>query len=68
MAPISLVSILPVYSGVNTRERNGCHAPLLSDYSSMNKCLLARECNVALERYHIYVHYGFSAGLGQVQC
>ena len=51
MAPISLVSILPVYSGVNTRERNGCHAPLLSDYSSTSKCLLVRECDVALEWY-----------------
>ena len=26
---------------MNTRERNGCHAPLLSNYSSTSKCLLA---------------------------
>ena len=52
MAPVSLVSILPVNSGVNTHEWNGCHTPLLSDYSSTSKCLLAHKCNVALERYH----------------
>ena len=53
MAPILLVSILPVYSGVNTRERNGYHTPLLSDYSSTSKCLLVCECDVALEWYRI---------------
>ena len=47
MAPVSLVSI----NWENTRERNGCHAPLFSEYSSTSKCLLVRECDVALERY-----------------
>ena len=51
MAPISLASILPVYSRVNTPEQNGCHALLISDYSSTSKCLLAHKCNVVLERY-----------------
>ena len=59
MAPISLVSILPVYSGVNTRKQNGCHAPLLSHYSSTSKCLLTRKCDVALKWYciiHVAMH------------
>ena len=51
MAPILLVSILPVYSGVNIREQNGCHAPLFSNYSSASKGLLVGECDVARERY-----------------
>ena len=51
MAPISLVSTLPVYSGVNTCKQNGCHVPLLSNYSSTSKCLLVRKCDVALKRY-----------------
>ena len=38
MAPISLVSIHP-------------GRILMSDYSSVSKYLLARECNVVLERY-----------------
>ena len=63
MAPIFLVYILPVYSGVNTREQNGCHAPLLSDYSSTSKSLLARKCEVALERYRTtYYLIHFSKG------
>jgi len=37
VAPISLMSILPVYSGVNIHERNECHVPLFSDYSSASK-------------------------------
>jgi len=45
------MSILPVYSGENTREQNGCHAPLISDYSSVSKCLLVCECDGALKRY-----------------
>jgi len=59
MAPISLVSILPVYSGVNTRKQNRCHAPLLSHYSSTSKCLLTRKCDVALKWYciiHVAMH------------
>jgi len=51
VAPILLVNILPVYSGMNIHERNGCHAPLFSNYSSASKCLLARECDVTRERY-----------------
>jgi len=51
MAPISLVSILRVYSGVNTHKQNRCHAPWISDYSSASKYLLAPECDVTLERY-----------------
>jgi len=42
MAPISLMSIHPVYSGINTHERNGCHALSISDYSSVSKCSLAQ--------------------------
>jgi len=48
-----LTSIHPFYSRVNTCEQNGCHTPLINDYSSMNKCLLIHECDVALERYRI---------------
>ena len=51
MAPISLASIHPAINWENTHERNGCHAPLISDYTSMSKFFLARECDVALERY-----------------
>ena len=54
MAPRLLTSIHPVYSGANTRERNGCHTSLNSDYSSMNKFLLVCECGIALERYCIW--------------
>ena len=48
VAPILLVSILPVYNGVNICERNGCHAPLFSDYFSASKCLFARKCDVVV--------------------
>ena len=40
-------------SRVNTRVKNACHTPLISDYSRKSKCLLARECDVVLEWYHI---------------
>ena len=53
MAPILLMSILPDYSGMNIRKRNGYHALLFSDYSSTSKYLLARECDVAREWYCI---------------
>ena len=64
MAPILLVSILPVYSGMNICERNGCHAPLFSDFSSMSKCLPVRECDVAREQYVPYA-YNLIAFSGQ---
>ena len=38
-------------SRANTREQNVCHAPLISDYSSASKCLLASTRDVALEWY-----------------
>jgi len=37
---------LPIYSVVYTCELNGCHAPLISNYSSASKCLLLHECDV----------------------
>ena len=36
---------------VNTGKQIGCHAPLISDYSSASKCLLASECDIALGQY-----------------
>ena len=36
---------------MNSHKQNGCHAPLISDFSSASKCLLAGECDVVLERY-----------------
>jgi len=44
MAPNSLASIHPVYSGVNTRNQNGCHAPLISGYSCVREFLHTSEC------------------------
>ena len=57
MAPISLASIHLTINWVNTRKQNGCHAPLISDYSSASKYLLARKCDVALERYCMYIFF-----------
>ena len=57
MAPDSLASIHPVYSGVNTHEQIGCHAPLFGDYSNASKCLLVHECNVVLGRYRTYAQF-----------
>ena len=51
MALISLTIIHRTINWENTHERNGCHAPLISDYSRASKCLLVRKCDVALERY-----------------
>ena len=43
----------------NACKRNGCHVPLIGDYSIASKCLLACECNIALEWYHTYtMHAG----------
>ena len=39
-------------SRVNARKRNVCHAPLISNYFSTSKCLLASTHDVVLERYH----------------
>ena len=49
---VSLTNIHLTINSKNIRERNGCHTPSISDYSSASKCLLARECDIALERYH----------------
>ena len=49
------MSIHPAINWENTHEQNGCHAPLISDYSSTSKHLLAHECDVALERYVPYI-------------
>jgi len=38
-------------SRVNTRKQNMCHTPLISDYSSVSKCLLASTHDIVLERY-----------------
>ena len=71
VAPISLASIYPAINWENTHERNGFHAPLISDYSSTSKYFLARECDVALERYRnmavfvVYALYGFMARLSK---
>ena len=43
VALVSLASIHSTRNEINTRERNGCHAPLIGDYSSTcNR--LSREC------------------------
>ena len=52
MVPILLASINLARNGVNTREQNKRHAPLISDYASTSKCTLARECDVAFGLYH----------------
>ena len=49
MAPVSLANIHHALNWENTCERNGCNAPLISYYSGVSKCLLARECDIALE-------------------
>ena len=38
----------------NACKQNGCHVPLIGDYSIASKCLLACECNIVLERYRTY--------------
>ena len=40
VVPNLLASIHPVYSGVNTRERNGYHNLVISNFSRESKCLL----------------------------
>jgi len=55
MAPILLASIHPTKNWENAYEQNKCSAPLISDYSNASKCLLARECNTALEQYVPYI-------------
>ena len=52
VAPNSLSSIHPVYSGINICNQNGCQTTLISDYSSSSKCLLVSECDIALGQYH----------------
>ena len=59
VAHILLASNHPAINYVNASEQIGCRAPLLRDYSSVSKCLLARECDIALGRYHssmVYPH------------
>ena len=43
VALVSLASIHPTRNEINIRERNGCHAPLIGDYSSTRN-RLTREC------------------------
>jgi len=46
------------YYKVNSHKWNRCHAPLISDYSSMSKCSLMHKCNVTLGWYHTCVTKG----------
>ena len=48
MAPILITRFHIVYGRGNTCKQNGCHTLLISDYSSVSKYSLTRECNVAL--------------------
>jgi len=56
VALISLASIHPCKCFSNTCEQNGCHAPLIGDYSITSKSTCASECNVVLEQYIPYIH------------
>ena len=42
------MGIHPAINWIKASEQTGCHTPLISDYSSMRKCLLAHECDIAL--------------------
>jgi len=53
VALISLASIHLCNCFSNAREQNGCHAPLIGDYSITSKSTRASECDVALERYRM---------------
>ena len=46
VAPYSLASIHPVYSGMNTQEQDGCDTPLINDFSGTSKCLFV--CKLVL--------------------
>ena len=37
-----------------------CHAPFISNYSRASKCLLASTCDIALERYCMYIGLCYS--------
>ena len=52
--PICLPVFTQICSRVNTRNWNGCHATLISDYFSMSKCLpRSNEYDVMLGQYHM---------------
>jgi len=73
VAPNLIMSCHPVYSRVKTLKQNGCHAPFFSDYSSMNKCLLMHDCNLALMQYHrqlqnLLVHELFDVASAKIMC
>ena len=57
------MSIHLARNGVNTREQNKCHAPLISDYASTSKCTLAHGCDVAFDLYRMYVYISMSIHL-----
>jgi len=57
MALILLASIHPYKCFSNTHDRNGCHAPLLDNYSIMSKLTCACECDVALGLYRNSPHH-----------
>ena len=56
MAPILFTSIHPAINWVNTHKRIGCHACLISDYSSTNKSSLMRECDIVLGQYCMHIN------------
>jgi len=50
MAPASPTGFRPSSNRVNTRERNGCHAPLIGDKPVASKSNHASECDVTIGR------------------
>ena len=46
VAPISFASVHPVSRGMNTHERDGCHAPLISIFNqfAIDSCERVRRC------------------------